>query len=187
MGSTRDNTYMDADTRIFYLSDDVDNESLGKLIWSILLIIKVDDEKEEKEKNYKREPIKLYINSYGGEVYDMWGLINVILNSKTPIYTYCTGYAMSAAFEIFLAGHKRYCYEYSTFMYHQMNCSRQGKYQDIVEDRDEMDWLNKMNEEYVINRTKFDDTIIKEIREKKRDFYIHSNKAAEYGIVDEIL
>ena len=187
MGSTRDNTYTDANTRIFYLSDNVDNESLGKLIWSILLIIKIDDEKEEKEKNYKREPIKLYINSYGGEVYDMWGLINVILNSKTPIYTYCTGYAMSAAFEIFLAGHKRYCYEYSTFMYHQMNCSRQGKYQDIVEDRDEMDWLNKMNEEYVINRTKFDDTIIKEIREKKRDFYIHSNKAVEYGIVDEIL
>lgn len=185
MSST--NTYTNTDTRIFYLSDDVDNESMGKLIWDILHIIKTDDEKDEKEKDYERKPIKLYINSYGGEIYDMWGLINVILNSKTPIYTYCTGYAMSAAFNIFLAGHKRYCYKYSTFMYHQMNCLRHGKYQDMVEDREEMDWLNRMNEEYAIDRTKFNDDIIKEIREKKKDFYIHSGKAVEYGIVDEVL
>lgn len=28
---------------------------------------------------------------------------------------------------------------------------------------------------------------IKEIREKKKDFYIHSDKAVKYGIVDEVL
>ena len=100
MSSTRDNTYTNTDNRTFYLSDDVDNESIGKLMWYLLYQIREDDEKDE-----KGEPIKLYINSYGGSVYDMWGLIDVILNSKTPIYTYCTGYAMSAAFKIFLAGH----------------------------------------------------------------------------------
>lgn len=118
MSSTRDNTYTNTNKKTFYLSDNVDNESIGKLIWDILYQIREDDEKDEKEKDYKREPIKLYINSYGGSVYDMWGLIDIILNSKTPIYTYCTGYAMSAAFKIFLAGHKRYCYKHSTFMYH---------------------------------------------------------------------
>ena len=92
------------------------------MIWYLLYQIQEDDEKDEKEKDYNREPIKLYINSYGGSIYDMWGLIDVILNSKTPIYTYCTGYAMSAAFKIFLAGHKRYCYKHSIFMYHQMSC-----------------------------------------------------------------
>lgn len=187
MGSTRDNTYTNTNNRTFYLSDDVDNESVGKLMWNILYLIREDDEKDEKEKDYKREPIKLYINSYGGEIYDMWGLIDVILNSKTPIYTYCMGYAMSAAFEIFLAGHKRYCYKHSTFMYHQTNYWRSGKYQDFVEDRDEMDWLNKKIEEYVINRTNLTKDDIKEIREKKKDFYIHSDKAVKYGIVDEVL
>lgn len=187
MSSTRDNTYTNIDNRTFYLSDDVDNESIGKLMWYLLYQIREDDEKDEKEKDYKREPIKLYINSHGGEVYDMWGLIDIILNSKTPIYTYCTGYAMSTAFNIFLAGHKRYCYKHSTFMYHQMSCWRNGKYQDLVEDREEMDWLNKKNEEYVIDRTNLTKYDINEIREKKKDFYIHSDKAVKYGIVDEVL
>jgi len=187
MSSTRDNTYTNIEKRTFYLSDEVDNESVGKLLWDILYQIREDDNKDEKEKDYKREPIKLYINSYGGSVYDMWGLIDVILNSKTPIYTYCTGYAMSAAFKIFLAGHKRYCYKHSTFMYHQMSCWLSGKLQDIKENREEMDRLNTQIEKYVIERTKLTKDDIKDIREKKKDFYIHSDMAVKYGIVDEVL
>ena len=102
----------------------------------------------------------------------MWGLIDVIQNSKTPVYTYCTGYAMSAAFKIFLAGHKRYCYKHSTFMYHQMHYYSSGKYQDHVEDRTEKDLMNKEIEEYVIERTKLTKEDIDDIREKKKDFYI---------------
>lgn len=187
MSSTRENTFFNIDNRIFYLSDDVDNESIGRLAFNILCEIKKDDNNDEKEKNFERKPIKLYINSYGGSVYDMWGLIDVILNSKTPIYTYCTGYAMSAAFEIFLAGHKRYCYKHSTFMYHQMGCKLYGKLQDINEDREEMELLNKQIEDYVIERTKLTKDDINDVREKRKDFYIHSDKAVKYGIVDEIL
>lgn len=72
-------------------------------------------------------------------------------------------------------------------MYHQMYCWRDGKYQDLVEDREEDDWLNKQIEEYVINRTNFTKNVIDDIREKKKDFYIHSDEAVKYGIVDEIL
>ena len=53
-------------------------------------------------------------------------------------------------------------------MYHQMSCWRSGKYQDLVEDREEMDWLNKKNEEYVIDRTNLTKDDIKEIREKRK-------------------
>lgn len=185
--SSKDNSYANTDKKTLFLSDDVDNESIGKLTWSILQQIREDDEKDKKEKDYKREPIKLYINSYVGSVYDMWGLIDVILNSKTPIYTYCTGYAMSAAFKIFLAGHKRYCYKHSTFMYHQMSCRLSGKLQDVEEDRKEMDDQNTKIEEYVIDRTNLTKDDIKEIREKRKDFYIHSDEAVKYGIVDEVL
>lgn len=185
--SSKDNSYANTDKKTLFLSDNVDNESIGKLTWSILQQIREDDEKDEKEKDYKREPIKLYINSYGGSVYDMWGLIDIILNSKTPIYTYCTGYAMSAAFKIFLAGHKRYCYKHSTFMYHQMHCRLSGKLQDVEEDRKEVGNQNTKIEEYVIDRTNLTKDDIKEIREKRIDFYIHSDEAVKYGIVDEVL
>ena len=68
-----------------------------------------------------------------------------------------------------------------------MSCWRTGKYQDLVEDRVEMDYLNKSNEEYVIERTKLTQNDIDSIREKKKDFYVHADDAAKYGIVDEIL
>lgn len=41
MSSTRDNTYTNTNNRTFYLSDDVDNESIGKLTWNILHDIEV--------------------------------------------------------------------------------------------------------------------------------------------------
>ena len=50
-----------------------------------------------------------------------------------------------------------------------------------------MDWLNKKIEEYVISRTNFTENDIKDIREKKKDFYVHSDEAIKYGIVDEVL
>ena len=85
----------------------------------------------------------------------MWSLIDIIENSKTPIHTYYTGYAMSAALKIFLAGHKRYCTRHATFMYHQMSNIRMGTYQDLVEDREQLDYLNKQSEDYILERTKF--------------------------------
>lgn len=186
--STRDNTYNSSNTRTFLLSDEIDNESIGKILWGIIDLIREDDEKDEKEKGYERKPIKLYINSFGGSVYDMWGLIDVMLSSKTPIHTYCVGSAMSAALNIFLAGTKRFCYKHSTFMYHQMTSYRGWqKYQDIVEGKDELDALNRQLEEFVVERTNLTRAEIDEIREKKKDVYIHSNEAVKYGIVNEVL
>ena len=184
---SKENVYCNGENRLFYLSDDVDNSSIGQLCWSLISKLQEDNNKEEKEKNFTREPIKIYINSYGGSVYDMWALIDIILNSKTPIYTYCTGYAMSAAFKIFLAGHKRFATKHATFMYHQMSCKRHGKYQDLVEDREQMDYLQKSIEEYVVERTKLTQADMDDIREKKKDFYIHSKDAVRCGIVDEII
>lgn len=185
--SSKDNSYANTEKKRLFLSDDVDNESIGKLTWSILQQIREDDEKDEKEKDYKREPIKLYINSYGGSAYDMWGLIDIILNSKTPIYTYCTGYAMSAAFKIFLAGHKRFCYKHSTFMYHQLSYWPSGKLRDMKEKMDEMKWIDNKVGEYVMERTNMTQADIENIYERKMNFYIHADEAVKYGIVDEVL
>lgn len=185
--TSKDNIHIDHDNRIIYFSDDVWHDTVGIACATLLSIIGSDNKKDEEQKDYKREPIKLYIHSYGGEVYDMWGLIDIIRESKTPIYTYCTGYAMSAGFKIFLAGHKRFCTKHATFMYHQMGCYRSGKYQDLVEDREEMDYLNKQNEDYVLERTKITRGYIDEVRQKKKDVYIHAEEALKLGIVDEII
>lgn len=168
--SRADNVLLNKDTRLFYLSDDIDNDTIGKMCFHILSILKHDDEDESEKRDFKREPIQLYINSYGGSVHNMWTLIDIIQQSKTPIYTYCTGYAMSAA-----------------FMYHQMHCIRSGKYQNMIEDRKEMDYMNQQIENYIMERTKISEERIREIREKKIDVYIHPNEAKELGIIDDII
>lgn len=173
--------------RNIYLHEDINPPAIRRVNQELLAIIEEDDNNDKEKKEYERQPIKLFINSYGGNVDDMWSLIDIIENSKTPIHTYCMGYAMSAAFCIFLAGHKRFCTEHTTFMYHQIQAGTYGKYQDIVERKDELSFTNKQLEKYVLSHTKLLDRTIKEAREKKLDIYIHSDKAIELGIVDEVI
>lgn len=117
----------------------------------------------------------------------MWMLIDAIESSNTPVYTYCNGYCMSAAFQIFLSGHKRYVSKHSTLMYHQIYCWRSGKYQDLVDDREHTDHLNEQIENYVIERTKLTAEDLHLIREKKKDTYFTVENAIESGIADEVI
>lgn len=182
MGFTNNNN----DERIFYLSDDIDNKSVGSISFNLLSLIEKDNSEDSKQKDYKRVPIKLYINSNGGELLDAWGLIDIILKSETPIYTYCSGYAMSAGFLIFLAGHKRYMYKHSTLMYHQIWFIRSGTYQNFIENETEREYYQNNMEEYVKQRTTISQDILDEIRVKKKDWYIHYEDALKYGIAQVI-
>ena len=121
MATNRENVYIDLDKRILMLHGDVDKETIGKMCFNLTYLITEDDKSDEKEKDFKRETIHVYINSYGGYLDDMWALVELMLKSKTPIYTYCTGYAMSAGFKIFIAGHKRFISKYAKLMYHQLS------------------------------------------------------------------
>ena len=184
---TQDNCHVNAATRTIFLGDDIDEKSMSYIQFILLGMIHSDDEKDSKEKDFERKPIKMYINSHGGSLHDMWGLVDIMLNSKTPIHTYCTGYAYSAGFKIFLAGAKRYCYKHSMFCYHQLYSWSEGKYQDLVEERELVDAWQREIEDYVANRTNLTKKLLKEIKIKKKDFYMRAEDAVEYGIVDEIV
>ena len=75
---------------------------------------------------------------------------------------------MSAAFQLFLAGHKRYITPHATLMYHQIYCWRSGKYQDLVDDREHTDLLNSQIENYVIKRSKLTQEDLATIRGKSK-------------------
>lgn len=172
--------------RLFYLYGDINAQNCADIAYDIVDINLEDDEQDRKEKDFKRKPIRLYINSFGGSVCDMWLLVDTILNSKTPVYTYCSGYTMSAAFQLFLSGHKRFISPHATLMYHQIYCWRSGKYQDLVDDREHMDHLNKQIESYVIEKTNITQEYLDSIREKKRDTYFTAAEALELGIADDM-
>jgi len=107
-------------SRDLYLTEDVNEESIQKLIKEIIKFNRIDDKQEKKIVNFKRQPIFLYINSPGGDAYTCFGLIDVINESVTPVYTKVIGIAASAAGIIFMAGRKRFMGEYATLMYHNV-------------------------------------------------------------------
>src|SRR6478752_4915211 len=94
--------------RTIYLFDGINKSSVKMVVEHIMKVNQYDEDRDKKEKDYKRFPIDLIINSNGGSVYDGFGLINVIENSKTPIHTYVYGLAASMSLLIAVSGHKRY-------------------------------------------------------------------------------
>ena len=63
-------------------------------------------------------PIDIVLNSYGGSTFDAQAVVDTMRATKTPIVTKVLGKAMSAAFDIFLAGDLRIVLGNSVLMCH---------------------------------------------------------------------
>lgn len=174
-------------TRMIYLQDEINNETLSDVVSSILLFNKMDAEETKVNKHYVRQPIHLYINTFGGSVCDMWSLISVMDASKTPIYTYCTGYAMSAGFMIFIAGHRRFIGNHAQLMYHQLSSGVIGTAQEIAECFEATEKEYEKMEAYVLSHTKISREKLRKIKERKQDWYIDPKEAISLGIADEVM
>lgn len=136
---------------------------------------------------YKPKPIKIFIDSYGGYVYQCLGLVSIVEKSKTPIHTIVTGAAMSCGFMLLLAGHKRFAYEHATMMYHQVSSVLDGKIQDIVEQAIEVERLQKFLQDLTLRRTNINIQTLKQNRANKKDWYITSKQALKLKVVDVII
>lgn len=177
--------------RNLYLQKQVDQASMGDLTQKIIEINE-DDARLKKLYDvygieYKPKPIKIYIDSYGGQVYQCFGLLGVMEKSKTPIHTIVTGCAMSCGFMILISGHKRFAYKLSTPLYHQVSTTKSGTLKEIEEDIIETKRLQETIEEITLERTKITKKKLKEIYEGKIDWFMSSKEALELGVVDEIL
>jgi len=64
------------------------------------------------------KPIKLLINSPGGQVTEGQAVVDAMISSRCQIITVALGQAMSASFDIFLAGDYRVMYPNSLLMMH---------------------------------------------------------------------
>lgn len=66
----------------------------------------------------ERVPIRLYINSPGGNICEGFSIVSAIELSKTPVYTINIGMWASMAFLIGIAGHKRFSLPHMLFLMH---------------------------------------------------------------------
>ncbi len=177
--------------RTIYLAQQVDQSSINSITKSIVEINE-DDEYISKLSlihgfEYKPKPIELYIDSYGGYVYQCLGLLNIMQKTKVPVNTIVTGCAMSCGFIIAITGHKRFAYDQATFMYHQVSTGAVGKLKDIEEDVIETKRLQKFIEEHTLAKTKLTEKDLEKCYDQKKDWYFTAKQALKNGIIDSIM
>ena len=177
--------------RFLYLPEQVNQESMNKLTKNIV-DINADDAHLKKlyavhGLDYTPQPIKIYIDSYGGAVYQCFGLLGVIEKSETPIHTIVTGAAMSCGFLILISGHKRFGYKLSTPLYHQVSTGFYGKIKDMEERLQETKRLQKLIEDITLERTSISKKKLADVLKNKVDWYMSAEEAVKLGVINEII
>lgn len=172
--------YRDEQERIFWVDSSID-ASLLDLVKMIIRCNREDKGKTTEE----RVPIKVFIDSPGGDVCALWTTMNAIKMSKTPVYTinYCT--AFSAAADLLASGHKRYALPGTSIMVHSGSCMYGGTVEQAENMKKHFDKLSKKITDEFLANTKVD---MKKFKKKApSDWYFDEDEALENGIIDEII
>lgn len=132
-----------------------------------------------------RKPILLYITSNGGEVDSGFELIDIIQNSKTPVYTINLGYQYSMGFLIGLAGAKRFATQNAKFLMHD---GSNFVYNSGAKAQDQMEFQRRVEERvksYILSRSNLTS---EEYDSKLRvEWYLFADEAKDKGFVDYII
>ena len=172
--------YKDEHDRIYWVNNEID----ASLLNLVTMIIKCN--KEDKDKPIEdRTPIKVFIDSPGGDVCALWTTIKAIEISKTPVHTinYCVAY--SAAADLLAAGHKRYALPGTSVMVHSGSCMYGGTMEQAENMKKHFDKLGKKVTDYFLAHTNVDPKTFK--KKAPSDWYFDEQEALDNGLIDEII
>lgn len=163
--------------RIIFLGCPI-NDEVANIIQAQLLFL---------DSNGYDSDISLYINSPGGSVYDGLGIYDTMQTISSDIHTICTGMAASMASVLLAAGTagKRSALAHSRVMIHQPLGGAEGQASDIEITAREI--LKLKDELYQILCDHTGKTMDVIRRDADRDFWMTSQEALEYGMIDQIV
>jgi ATP-dependent Clp protease protease subunit len=163
--------------RIIFLGTPIADPIANVIIAQLLYL-----EREDPEKS-----ISLYINSPGGVISSGLAIYDTMQLIAPEVSTICLGMAASMATVLLTGGAKgkRYCLPNSTIHMHQPMGGAQGQASDIEIAAREIIRLQDKIRTMLSSNT--GQTYDKVARDTDRDYYLTSEQAIEYGLVDEIL
>jgi ATP-dependent Clp protease protease subunit len=163
--------------RIIFLGTAIDDHVANLVIAQLLFLEAEDPEKD----------IMLYINSPGGMVSAGLAIYDTMQYIKPDVCTICVGQAASMAAVLLAAGAKgkRYALPHSRIMIHQPMGAFQGQATEVEIQAKEILRLRDILNEILAKHTGQDKRRI--AKDTERDFYMSSEEAQKYGIIDHIL
>ena len=171
-------TLVDYQDSIIFLTDDITDNTLTDLIIRVRSLLQ--------NRKDKSADINLMINSPGGDVHEMFGIIDYIESLDIKVNTICRGRAFSAAAIILLCGTgTRMISKRSTVMFHQTSSFLGGKMSDITAYLDNVKNLEVAVYELLAEKTKKDANWWKD--KMRTDLYLSANDLISLGVIDEII
>jgi ATP-dependent Clp protease protease subunit len=131
--------------------------------------------------------IHLYINSPGGVVTAGMAIYDTMQYLKAPVSTICVGQAASMGAVLLAAGEpgKRFALPFARVMIHQPLGGFQGQATDISIHAKEILRMRETLNELLARHT--GQTLEKISQDTERDFFMDSQTACDYGIIDSIV
>ena len=131
--------------------------------------------------------IQIYFNTPGGSVHAGLGIYDTMQYISCDVATICTGMAASMGAVLLTAGAKgkRSALKHSRIMIHQPMGGVQGPAADIEITTREI--LKLRDELYEIIAKHSGNSLKKVEKDSDRDFWMTSQEAKEYGMIDEVL
>ncbi|MDO8494678.1 MAG: ATP-dependent Clp endopeptidase proteolytic subunit ClpP [Deltaproteobacteria bacterium] len=163
--------------RIIFIGSPIVDEVASLIIAQLLFLESEDHDKD----------ISIYVNSPGGHVSAGLAIYDTMQYIKPPVSTLCIGQAASMAAILLSAGAKgkRYALPNARIMIHQPLGGFQGQAVDIaIHAREILRMRENLN---AILATHTEQDLKKIQTDTDRDFFMSSQEAKEYGIVDEVL
>jgi ATP-dependent Clp protease protease subunit len=163
--------------RIIFIPGPID-DTMSTLIVAQLLFLEAENPKKE---------IAMYINSPGGVVTSGLAIYDTMQFIRSPISTLCVGQAASMGSLLLAAGHKdmRFALPNARIMLHQPSGGFQGQATDIMLHAQEILNIKKRLNDIYVHHT---GQPLKKIEEAlERDYFLTSEMAVEWGVVDKVL
>ena len=163
--------------RIIFLGAPIYDDAANIIQAQLLFLESVDPEKD----------IQIYVNSPGGSVSAGLGIYDTMQLIAPDVATICTGMAASMGAVLLAAGAagKRSALPHSRVMIHQPLGGTQGQASDIEITAREI--LRTKRELYDILSLHTGQTVKKIERDADRDYWLSSEEAKAYGLIDEVL
>lgn len=162
---------------IIFLAGPIDDH-VANIIIAQLLFLQAEDPKKD---------ITLYVNSPGGVVTSGMAIIDTMNNIKNDVSTVCVGVAASMGALILSSGKKgkRFALPNSEIMIHQPLGGAEGQASDIeISAKHIIKTRENLNKMLAKNTSQ---TLAKIEKDVDRNFFMDSEEARKYGLIDKIL
>lgn len=162
--------------RIIILNGEINDDSSNIVVAQLLYLDSLNN-----------EDISIYINSPGGSITSGMAIYDTMNFVKSDVSTICIGMSASMAAFILTCGTKgkRYILPNSEVMIHQPFGGTQGQASDIKIATDRIIKLKHRINSILAKQT--GQSLKKITSDTERDYFMNSNEALKYGLVDKII